>query len=157
MSNLLNNNLENIDIFFHLLNDFLVILAFSNIRGMFLFFKLNIIFGQISDSTKIATDGFHWLKNLLVMKFTSIGKNWWIVFLNLNLLNTFAELNVLEVKSIFFIPFFFSNFSINGIMLSVSPTLEPWNQINFAAFGLSLNIPIFSKNLFGCSLLFKIL
>ena len=37
MSNLLNNNLENIDIFFHLLNDFLVILAFSNIRGMFLF------------------------------------------------------------------------------------------------------------------------
>ena len=35
------------------------------------------------------------------------------------------ELNVEDVTKIFFIDFFFSNFSIKGTMLNISPTLEP--------------------------------
>ena len=41
------------------------------------------------------------------------------------------ELSVFEVIKICFISFFFSNFSTNGIILSISPTLAPWNQTNF--------------------------
>ena len=45
-------------IFFHFLNDFFVNLAFKSTNGIFLLFKFVIIFGQISDSTKIAAAGF---------------------------------------------------------------------------------------------------
>ena len=37
----------------------------------------------------------------------------------------FAELKVFEVINIFFIFFLFSSFSIKGIMLRISPTLDP--------------------------------
>ena len=35
------------------------------------------------------------------------------------------ELSVEEVTNILFIDFFFSNFSIKGIILNISPTLDP--------------------------------
>jgi len=44
---------------------------------------------------------------------------------NLNLDRTFEELRVEDVTKILSILFFFSNFSIKGMMLSISPTLEP--------------------------------
>ena len=48
-----------------------------------------------------------------------------MVFLNLNLSNTFDELNVEEVTKICLIDLSFSYFSIKGITLNISPTLAP--------------------------------
>ena len=46
----------------------------------------------------------------------------------------------------------FSNFSIRGTMLKISPTLEPWNQINLPFPLFFEKKENFSKNLLGCSL-----
>ena len=46
-------------------------------------------------------------------------------FFNLNLDKTLDELRVLEVINIFLIFLFFSNLSIKGMTLKISPTLEP--------------------------------
>ena len=48
--------------------------------------------------------------------------------------NTFDELRVEDVIKIVPILELFSNFSNKGIILSISPTLEPWNQINLPFF-----------------------
>ena len=69
----------------------------------------------------------------------------------------FAELKVFEVINIFFIFFLFSSFSIKGIMLRISPTLDPWNHIKLLLVFFLLNLPIFSKNLFGSSFFLYIL
>jgi len=45
--------------------------------------------------------------------------------LNLNFFNIFDELNVEEVSNILLIDLSFSNFSITGIILNISPTLDP--------------------------------
>jgi hypothetical protein len=53
-----------------------------------------------------------------------------------------------------FIDFFFSNFSIKGIILKIYPTLEPWNHINLP-FPLFLEKKQnFSLNLILSSLFF---
>ena len=96
--------------FNHLLKLFFVILAFNNIKGILYFFILTNIIGQISDSKKIAISGFQYSKNLFVKKIWSIGKNWWVTFLNLNFSNILDELTVLEVISIFFILLSFPQF-----------------------------------------------
>jgi len=54
-----------------------------------------------------------------------------MVFFNLYFLRTFDELSVVEVIKILPIDLFFSNFSTNGIILNISPTLAPWNHISF--------------------------
>ena len=55
---LLNKSLENDPNSFHLLYDFLDILAFNKIFMIDFFSKFLIILGQISDSTNIAILGF---------------------------------------------------------------------------------------------------
>ena len=110
---------------FHFKKVFLVILALININGISFRLISFIKFGQISDSIKIATEGSQLDKNFLTNILESIGRNWCIVFLSLNFFNTFDELKVLDVIRIFFIFLFFSNFSTKGIMLKISPTLEP--------------------------------
>ena len=50
----------------NLLKDFLVILAFNNIVGTFLLFKLCIVFGQISESTKIINDFLNFSKKKML-------------------------------------------------------------------------------------------
>ena len=55
-------------------------------------------------------------------------------FFKLSLLKNFEELKVVDVKSICFILFSFSSFSIIGTILKSSPTLEQWNQIIYTFF-----------------------
>ena len=43
----------------------------------------------------------------------------------------FVELKVFDVIKICLTFLFFSNFSNNGTILVISPTLAPWNQIKF--------------------------
>ena len=49
---------EKVGKYFHLLNDLSVILAFKRIKGIFLLSRLLYMFGQISESTNIASFGF---------------------------------------------------------------------------------------------------
>ena len=56
--NLLNIDFEKKLIFFHLENDFFVILALSRIKGIFFCLIFKIILGHISDSINIAIVGF---------------------------------------------------------------------------------------------------
>ena len=56
--------------------------------------------GQISESTKKATDGFQWLINFLITKSLSIGKNWCEIFLSFIFEIIFDELKVFEVINI---------------------------------------------------------
>ena len=51
-------------------------------------------------------------------------------FFNLNLSKSFDELRVVEVIKFCLFFGFFSNFSIKGIILIISPTLDPCNHIN---------------------------
>ena len=131
----------------HLLKDFLVILAFNKIVGIFFLLILKSILGQISESIKITKLGFQKFKNFSAKLNLSIGKNWWIVFLNLNFLNIFEELSVDDVTNIWLIFFSFSNFSIKGTILFISPTLAPWNHIRFPFFLFSEKKQNFSLNL----------
>ena len=128
-SNIENNLFENEFIFFQRLYDLFVILALSKIRGNFCFLIFLITFGQISDSINMHALGFQYFKNLFTIKLASIGKNWWIVFLNFKFFKTFAELRVLDVISICAKSFFFSSSLTRGIILKTSPTLDPWNHI----------------------------
>ena len=57
-----------------------------------------------------------------------------MTFVNLNFSIIFEELKVFEVIKILTISFFFSNFSRKGIILCISPTLAPWNQISLPFF-----------------------
>ena len=59
----------------HFLNDLEVILALIKINGILSLLALRIKLGQISESTKKITSGFHKSKNLLIKKPTSKGKN----------------------------------------------------------------------------------
>ena len=49
--------------FFHLSKDLIEIRAFNKIVGIFFLFKLINIFGQTSESTKTASEGFQLFKN----------------------------------------------------------------------------------------------
>ena len=149
------SQLENDLIFIHLLNVFSVILAFINTSGIDLLLIPKNILGQISDSIKIAIEGFQKFKNLFVKYVESIGKNWCVVFLKLYLVNIWEELKVDEVIKIFLTNLFFSNFSTIGIILKISPTLEPWNHISFPLFFFLKKKQNFSKNLLGCSFFFN--
>ena len=60
---------------FHLLKVFEVILAFINAKEIFCFFICKIKLGQISESTKKTTLGFHNFRNSDIKKLTSNGKN----------------------------------------------------------------------------------
>ncbi len=44
-------------------------------NGIFFFSKLKIMFGQISESTNKAKEGFQYSRNFLLKKLVSIGKN----------------------------------------------------------------------------------
>ena len=59
----------------HLLKDFLVILAFNKIVGIFFLLILKSILGQISESIKITKLGFQKFKNFSAKLNLSIGKN----------------------------------------------------------------------------------
>ena len=63
---------------------------------------------------------------------------------------------MLDVTKICFTFLFFSNFSISGITLKISPTLAPWNHINFPLFFFCEKKQNFSLNLVECSLFFNI-
>ena len=78
-------------------------------------------------------------------------------FLNLNFLIIAAELRVEDVINIFFIEVFFSRFLTRGIILKISPTLDPWNQIRFPLSLFFEKKQNFSLNLILSSFFFKIL
>ena len=82
------------------------------------------MFGQISESTNKAIEGFQWLINFFIIKSLSIGKNWCEIFLSFILEIIFEELRVFEVINIWEIFFDFANFSNKGTILWNSPTLE---------------------------------
>ena len=107
------------------LNDFEVILAFTSIIGVLFFFAFKIKFGQISESTKKITSGFHICKNLLIKKFTSKGKNLWYALSNCFNWSTakFPELKVVVVIKNSRLLFSLFNSSIRGKMLLNSPIL----------------------------------
>ena len=102
--------------------------------GISSLFKFIKVLGQISESINKASDGFQWLINFFIIKSLSIGKNWWEIFFNFVLEIIFEELKVFEVINIWEIFFDFSNFSNKGTILWNSPTLAPWNHINFPLF-----------------------
>ena len=64
-----------LEIKFHLLKDFKVILAFNNIIGILFSFAVIIRFGQISESTKNIAEGFHIFIKFCIRNLTSIGRN----------------------------------------------------------------------------------
>ena len=76
-------------------------------------------------------------------------------FFKFKFFKIFDELNVEDVTKIFFNFFIFSNFLINGIILCNSPTLAPWNQINFPVTFFLENKQNFSLNLFLSSFFFN--
>ena len=110
---------------FHFSKVFLVILPFIKIRGIFLLFISVIKLGHISESTRIASFGFHSFKNLSTKIGWSIGKYLWVTleYFSNSFLNNSPELfvDVVTKKLVFF--FFLSIFFNKEIMLKNSPIL----------------------------------
>ena len=86
-------------------------------------------FGQISDSIRMPSFGFHLLKNLFTAKYSSIGTNWWMAFWGKRDAIILAEVRVPVVMIKWYLGKIGLICSISVSAINDSPTLAACIQI----------------------------
>ena len=128
------------------MKDFFDIRAFKIESLIDFSFKIENIFGQISDSIKITELGFQYFKNLFIKKFMSIGKKITTkLFFDLD--NKLYALRVDVLNKIDDLGFIFFISLATAIPVFDSPTLTPLIQIKSPSGLFFLKLKIFQEYL----------